>query len=152
MEAARTSETLVNFYQTTRCYNPEDSNLPSGYPTKFLYAFLTSPMRVAWPAHQSFWILSPLYSVKQTNCGASRKRLEVLTALKISAELVNHTVSRPGRPQSISSHWALRIPWTHVLPLRWNQVSHPNKRPGKVAYIWWDFRYEDDGLLRCCAV
>jgi hypothetical protein len=25
MEAARTSETLVNFYQTTRRYNPEDS-------------------------------------------------------------------------------------------------------------------------------
>jgi hypothetical protein len=27
MEAARTSETLVNFYQTARCCNPEDSNL-----------------------------------------------------------------------------------------------------------------------------
>jgi hypothetical protein len=27
MEAARTSETLVNFYQTTRLYNPEDSHL-----------------------------------------------------------------------------------------------------------------------------
>jgi hypothetical protein len=27
MEAARTSETLVNFYQSTRCYNPEDSHL-----------------------------------------------------------------------------------------------------------------------------
>jgi hypothetical protein len=26
MEAARTSETLVNFYQTTRHYNPEDSH------------------------------------------------------------------------------------------------------------------------------
>jgi hypothetical protein len=26
MDAARSSETLVNFYQTTRCYNPEDSN------------------------------------------------------------------------------------------------------------------------------
>jgi hypothetical protein len=27
MEAARTSETLVNFYQTTLRYNPEDSRL-----------------------------------------------------------------------------------------------------------------------------
>jgi hypothetical protein len=27
MEAANTSETSVNFYQTTRLYNPEDSNL-----------------------------------------------------------------------------------------------------------------------------
>jgi hypothetical protein len=26
-EAARTSETLVNFYQTTRRYNPDDSHL-----------------------------------------------------------------------------------------------------------------------------
>jgi hypothetical protein len=27
VEAARTSETLVNFYQTARLYNPEDSHL-----------------------------------------------------------------------------------------------------------------------------
>jgi hypothetical protein len=27
MEAARSSETLVNFYKTTRRYNPEDSHL-----------------------------------------------------------------------------------------------------------------------------
>jgi hypothetical protein len=27
MEAASTSETLVNFFQTTRRYNPEDSHL-----------------------------------------------------------------------------------------------------------------------------
>jgi hypothetical protein len=27
MEATRSSETLVNFYQTTRRYNPEDSHL-----------------------------------------------------------------------------------------------------------------------------
>jgi hypothetical protein len=27
MEAAGTSETLVNFYQTTRRYNPEDNHL-----------------------------------------------------------------------------------------------------------------------------
>jgi hypothetical protein len=29
MEAARSSETLVKFYQTTRRYNPEDSHLLS---------------------------------------------------------------------------------------------------------------------------
>jgi hypothetical protein len=29
MQAARTSETFVNFYQTTRRYNPEDSHLRS---------------------------------------------------------------------------------------------------------------------------
>jgi hypothetical protein len=28
MEAPRTSEMLVNFYQTTQRYNPEDSHLP----------------------------------------------------------------------------------------------------------------------------
>jgi hypothetical protein len=31
MEAARTSEKLVNFYQPTRRYNPEDSHLPKGF-------------------------------------------------------------------------------------------------------------------------
>jgi hypothetical protein len=29
MEAARSSETLVNFYHTTWRYNPEDSHLPN---------------------------------------------------------------------------------------------------------------------------
>jgi hypothetical protein len=29
MEAARTSETVVNLYQTTRRYNPEDTHLHS---------------------------------------------------------------------------------------------------------------------------
>jgi hypothetical protein len=31
MEAARTSETLVNFYQNTRRYNPDDSHLPNTF-------------------------------------------------------------------------------------------------------------------------
>jgi hypothetical protein len=30
LEAARTSETQVNFYQTTRRYNPEDSHQKEG--------------------------------------------------------------------------------------------------------------------------
>jgi hypothetical protein len=37
MEAARTSETLVNFYQTTQHYNPEDSHLNSYYLHAALY-------------------------------------------------------------------------------------------------------------------
>jgi hypothetical protein len=34
MEAARTSETLVNFCQTTRRYNPEDSHLKKNLKLK----------------------------------------------------------------------------------------------------------------------
>jgi hypothetical protein len=46
MEAARTSETLVNFYQTTRRYNPEDSHPESNSKTHeknnilFIFAYL----------------------------------------------------------------------------------------------------------------
>jgi hypothetical protein len=40
MEAARTFETLVNFYQTTRCYNPEDSNLLKDTYSYFYSFFL----------------------------------------------------------------------------------------------------------------
>jgi hypothetical protein len=36
MEAARTSETLVSFYETTRRYNPEDSHFPCVYSFKKL--------------------------------------------------------------------------------------------------------------------
>jgi hypothetical protein len=35
MEAARTSETLINFYQTTWRYNPEDSHLLSIFHVRF---------------------------------------------------------------------------------------------------------------------
>jgi hypothetical protein len=41
MEAARTSETLVNFYQTTRRYSPEDSRIYLfGYSFIFIYLFI----------------------------------------------------------------------------------------------------------------
>jgi hypothetical protein len=41
MKAARTSETLVNFYQTTRRYNPEDSNLQAY--VSFVFMAVTFP-------------------------------------------------------------------------------------------------------------
>jgi hypothetical protein len=39
MEAASTSETLVNFYQTTRRYNPEDSHLQIAIYCRNTYEF-----------------------------------------------------------------------------------------------------------------
>jgi hypothetical protein len=38
----RTSETLVNFYQTTRCYNPEDSHLRT-HRRENLKSYLLTP-------------------------------------------------------------------------------------------------------------
>jgi hypothetical protein len=46
MEAARTSETLVNFYQTTRRYNPEDSHPSSGLISYILISVHGSPLGV----------------------------------------------------------------------------------------------------------
>jgi hypothetical protein len=43
MEAARTSETSVNFYQTTRRYNPEDSHLHN--PKKFVASEISDTAR-----------------------------------------------------------------------------------------------------------
>jgi hypothetical protein len=40
MEAASTSETTANFYQTTRRYNPEDSHLISLISSNFFVTFL----------------------------------------------------------------------------------------------------------------
>jgi hypothetical protein len=52
MEAARTSEMLINFYQTTRRYNPEDSHLHSTN-CPLLPLFFETPNRNAtvWPAN-----------------------------------------------------------------------------------------------------
>jgi hypothetical protein len=51
-EAARYSETLVNFYQTTRRYNPEDSHLRThrreNLKPKTLYIFKFSRK---WPSN-----------------------------------------------------------------------------------------------------
>jgi hypothetical protein len=41
MEAARTSETLVNFYQTTRHYNPEDSHLQIIFNSQLIFCVET---------------------------------------------------------------------------------------------------------------
>jgi hypothetical protein len=44
MEAARTSETSVNFYQTTRRNNPEDSHLHTRRPENLKFHLLLSAL------------------------------------------------------------------------------------------------------------
>jgi hypothetical protein len=63
MEAARTSETLVNFYQTTWRYNPEDNhlrihrreNLKSYYNTQGLRCSSTSAVRTTQKRSSLQW-------------------------------------------------------------------------------------------------
>jgi hypothetical protein len=52
METARTSETLVNFYQTTRCYNPEDSHLRT-YRRENLKSYFDSKVETRAAVHGS---------------------------------------------------------------------------------------------------
>jgi hypothetical protein len=72
MEAARTSETLVNFYQTTRCYNPEDSHLHD-------YLIVTTAGRPAPSPHQIFWANTAQYEEEPHPVSSSRMRKSVLT-------------------------------------------------------------------------
>jgi hypothetical protein len=53
MEAARISETLVNFYQTTRCYNPEDSNLQTNSCQLVKRALLLWNLKLLYCVHKS---------------------------------------------------------------------------------------------------
>jgi hypothetical protein len=55
MEAARTSETLVNFYQTTRRYNPEDSHQQQ---QKIARACLNARCKAYWDATRQKCIFS----------------------------------------------------------------------------------------------
>jgi hypothetical protein len=69
MEAARTSETLVNFYQTTRCYNPY-SALRTSNPTK------------------NYTVLVGTAEGKRPLGRARRKREHILYYFKIDKEIV----------------------------------------------------------------
>jgi hypothetical protein len=59
MEAPRTSETLVNFYQTTRHYNPEDSHLHNSFPN-FLSTDISFTLLHPQIPHMSVSVLWPV--------------------------------------------------------------------------------------------
>jgi hypothetical protein len=96
MEAARTSETLVNFYQTTRRYNPEDSRLRThrrenlkSYVGQFLRDYTAQHPRRHSSSYSPSWEpeistkLDPDYCHKnrlnKTNSTESRVLFEKLT-------------------------------------------------------------------------
>jgi hypothetical protein len=55
MEAASTSEMLVNFYQTTQRYNPEDSHLHIRRRENFK-SYKSVPSSDQWHSSKLFWI------------------------------------------------------------------------------------------------
>jgi hypothetical protein len=71
MEAARTSETLVNFYQTTRRYNPEDSHLHTPRREN-LKSYLERESKILCSKKFSlqlsimvFWVVTPLTTFRR---------------------------------------------------------------------------------------
>jgi hypothetical protein len=55
MEAASTTETLVNFYRTTRRYNPEDGHFHLSF-----YILLQSLFMISFPSHSALHSFSHL--------------------------------------------------------------------------------------------
>jgi hypothetical protein len=100
MEAARTPETLVNFYQTTRRYNPKrqpSSYSPpqTSYPTTVNY----SQNWINRPKLQTFMIPARLKKFEEI-----RHRTEVLSI--ISCRHNATPVSYPDQARSCASRWA----------------------------------------------
>jgi hypothetical protein len=62
MEAVRTSETLVNFYQTTRHYNPEDSHL---HVLLFSYFCIIRLIKIKMHEEVSLWFISQSFLVSR---------------------------------------------------------------------------------------
>jgi hypothetical protein len=79
MEAARTSETLVNFYQTTQCYNPEDSHLHGGRYF-FQLAYILKQLRLD-QKDLSFWARYIVRSMERVNFSSVMFLRIVLTVL-----------------------------------------------------------------------
>jgi hypothetical protein len=67
MKVTSTSETSVNFYQTTRHYNPEDSHLHSQKQFPYILTFISSQM--SKELHVPMWstFISCTYSL-YNNC------------------------------------------------------------------------------------
>lgn len=88
MEAARTSETVVNFCQTTRRYNSKDSPLRTSNRTQLISNLLAKQMRIPYQrsmlqsiVHRllylsnKYWTSSIVYEQKFCYCGLQGKNL-----------------------------------------------------------------------------
>jgi hypothetical protein len=70
MEAARTSATLVNFYQTTRCFNPEDSHLHTHRRENLKSYYSTGDRHILFP--KSVILTSLLHESKGRALGVTK--------------------------------------------------------------------------------
>jgi hypothetical protein len=63
MEAASTSETSVNFYQTTWCYNPEDSHLHTHHCENLKFNLLSLGYYLTGPNPQQLICITAIFII-----------------------------------------------------------------------------------------
>jgi hypothetical protein len=118
MEAARTSEKLVNFSQTTRCYNPEDSHLRTHHRENLKsYSILCllesgSPGNLCW--NFLWYFLADSYlkesSTKHTCCSI----VYLTRAMLYSTECLTEKCANKNRQMwwcvgEVCYHWLLLL-------------------------------------------
>jgi hypothetical protein len=120
MEAARTSETLVNFYQTTRRYNPEDSifvltAVRTSNPTIDL--ILERTRYKSQPGYWLYWQILRVFPVSpgeylQMGCGRLLLNPSCLTFTTVFPSHVTLLLSR------LHSCFVCAKPWIQILARR----------------------------------
>jgi hypothetical protein len=102
IEAARSSETMVNFYQTTRRYNSEDSRLPS-------YKFITTLFKNGYPltkyqtllsvSRQVSVVVNYVHDLSRINpFYAVNKIYRLKTPISTDTNFFNFTVNKDNSP------------------------------------------------------
>jgi hypothetical protein len=109
MEAARTSESSVDFYQITRCYNPEASHLHKWFLVGFQVLTAASMKRAV------FWVVAPCSLVEVQGHAL------MLEAARTSESSVDfYQTTRRYNPEDSHLHtWFLFLPvWKHLVITR----------------------------------
>jgi hypothetical protein len=106
------------------CVSLQNGPFPSGFPTKILYAFLTSPMRATWPAH--LILLNLITLMERTSYEAPHYAIfSSLPSLPPSKVRIFSLTTCSQTPSILCFSLSVR-----------DQVSHPYKTTGKIMGLY----------------